>query len=74
MTRNFVLTPAAEADALTIWEHIADKNSEKAADRVLARLYDECEKLAAMPGKGHFREDLLDQRHCFWSVWSYLIV
>jgi antitoxin ParD1/3/4/toxin ParE1/3/4 len=27
-----------------------------------------------MPGLGHYREDLLDQRHRFWRVWSYLIV
>ena len=26
-----------------------------------------------MPGMGHYREDLLDRRHRFWSVWSYLI-
>jgi plasmid stabilization system protein ParE len=27
-----------------------------------------------MPGMGHFREDLLDKRHRFWSVYSYIIV
>ncbi|HEY8666709.1 MAG TPA: hypothetical protein VIL86_08600 [Tepidisphaeraceae bacterium] len=31
--RNFVLTPEAEADALAIWERIADDDSDKAADR-----------------------------------------
>lgn len=70
---NFALTPEAEADALAIWEHLADDESESVADRVLARLYDECEKLGDAPGMGHFREDLLDQRYKFWSVWSYLI-
>lgn len=74
MSRNFVLTPEAEADALAIWEHIADDDSESAADRVLARIYDECEKLGNMPGMGHYRESLLDQRYKFWNVWSYLIV
>lgn len=73
MSYRFVLTPEAETDALSIWEYIADDDSERAADRVLARIYDECEKLADFPGKGHFREDLLDQRYRFWSVWSYLI-
>lgn len=74
MSRNFVFTPEAEADALAIWEHIAADDSERAADRVIARIYDECQKVGDTPGKGHFREDLLDQRHKFWSVWSYLIV
>jgi antitoxin ParD1/3/4/toxin ParE1/3/4 len=74
VSRNFVFTPQAEADALAIWEHIANESSERSADRVTARIYDECEKLGEMPGMGHYREELLDQRHRFWSVWSYLIV
>ncbi len=74
MSRSFVFTPEAEADALAIWEYIADDDSEKAADRVIARIYDECQKLGEMPGMGHYRESLLDRRHKFWSVWSYLIV
>ena len=74
MSRNFLLTPQAEADALAIWEYIADDDSETAADRVIARLYDECQRLGDMPGIGHQRENLLDQQHKFWSVWSYLIV
>jgi toxin ParE1/3/4 len=74
VSRNFVFTPEAEVDALAIWEHVADDDSEKAADRIIARIYDECQKLGEMPGKGHHREDLLDSRHKFWSVWSYLIV
>ena len=49
MSHNFVLTPQAEADALAIWEYIADDDSEKAADRVVARIYDECVRLGNMP-------------------------
>jgi plasmid stabilization system protein ParE len=74
VTRNFAFTPEAEADVLAIWERIADDDSEARADYVLARIYDECEKLGGTPGMGHYREELLDQRHKFWSVWSYLIV
>jgi len=33
--RNFVFTPEAEADALAIWEHLADEDSQAAADRVV---------------------------------------
>jgi toxin ParE1/3/4 len=72
--RGFIFTPEAEADALAIWERIADDDSETAADRLIARIFDECQKLGEMPGIGHYREDLLDQRHKFWSIWSYLIV
>jgi toxin ParE1/3/4 len=74
VSRNFVFTPEAEADALAIWEYIADDDSKAAADRVIARIYDECSKLGEMPGLGHQRETLLDSRHKFWKVWSYLIV
>lgn len=74
MSRNFILTPEAEADVLAIWEYIADDDSEQTADRVIARLYDECQKLGDLPGIGHWREELLDQRHRFWNVWSYLVV
>lgn len=73
MSRNFVLTPEAAADVLAIWEYLADESSERTADRVVAEVYDACVRLGDMPGLGHFREDLLDQRHRFWSVYSYVI-
>jgi toxin ParE1/3/4 len=72
VSRNFIFTPEAEADVLAIWERIADDDSEFAADRIVAGIYDE--KLGAMPGMGRHREELLDKRHRFWSLWSYLIV
>jgi plasmid stabilization system protein ParE len=74
VSRNFIFTLEAESDALAIWEYIADDDSESAADRVIARIYDECQKLGETPGLGHFRQTLLDQRHRFWKIWSYLIV
>jgi plasmid stabilization system protein ParE len=70
----FVLTPEAESDLLAIWEYVADHQSESSADQVIARIYDACEELSAMPGMGHVRPELLDDRHRFWTVWSYLIV
>jgi toxin ParE1/3/4 len=71
--RGYTLTPDAESDVIAIWTYIASADSEAAADRVVDRIYDECEKLSAMPGMGHYREDLLDRRHRFWRIWSYLI-
>jgi toxin ParE1/3/4 len=73
VTRNFIFTVEAEADALSIWTQLADEASEAVADRVLAQVYDECEKLGDMPGIGHYREELL-RRFKFWSAYSYLIV
>ena len=73
MTRGFVLTPQAEQGVLAIWDYVAENDSESAADRIIAHLYAECEKLCGMPGMGHSRPDLLDERHRFWPVWSYLI-
>jgi len=40
----------------------------------VARIFAECRKLSRTPGIGHHRLDLLDDRHRFWSAWSYLIV
>jgi plasmid stabilization system protein ParE len=74
VSRGFILTLEAEVGALDIWKFIADNESEKIADRVIARIYDECDKLAESPGMGHDRDELLDRRHRFWSVWSHLIV
>lgn len=73
MNEGFVLTPEAEGDVLEIWQFIAEDNL-VAADRVVERLFNEFRTLAEMPGKGHFRQDLLDERYRFWPVWSYLIV
>lgn len=70
---NFALTSGAQDDALAIWERIADDVSEARADKVIAQIYDECQRLADFPGMGHFREDLLDRRYKFWHVWSYVI-
>ena len=71
--KAFVLTPAAERDVGDIWDYIAADNPE-AAGRVLDALEASLHKLARNPGIGHVREDLADQRHRFFLVYSYLIV
>lgn len=73
MNARFVLTPEAEADIVNIWQYIAQDNP-AAADCVVAELFDAFDRLADMPGIGHFRDDLLDRRHKFWTVYSYLVV
>ena len=74
MSVGYVFSADATEDLKTIWQYVADEGSEVAADRVIVRIYTACQKLSEMPGMGHYREDLLDRRHRFWSVWSYLIV
>jgi plasmid stabilization system protein ParE len=71
---GYVFTRQAEEDLLGIWRYYVDVGGETTADRVIARIYSGCQKLSEMPGIGHYREDLLDKRHRFWCVRSYLIV
>lgn len=73
MNRSFIFTPRAAQDAHDIWQFLADEAGETTADRVLAKIYDECEKLGGFPRIGHFREELLSRQYKFHSVWSYLI-
>lgn len=44
----YALTPLARADVFEIWSYIAE-DSEEAADRVEAAIYDACSFLAANP-------------------------
>jgi len=73
VTYDFVLTPDAADDLLAIWEYLAEEDNVATADHVLKQLYAEFSKLGETPGIGHYREDLLDRRHRFWHVWSYVI-
>jgi antitoxin ParD1/3/4/toxin ParE1/3/4 len=71
--KKFILTQHARQDVNDIWDYIASDSIE-AADRVLEALDDAMIKLAKNPGIGHWREDLTDERHRFFLVYSYLIV
>jgi len=56
----YVLAPEALQDLQDIWEFIALDNPE-AASALQEDFFAAFEGLAAMPGKGHKREDLTDQ-------------
>ncbi|HUE04227.1 MAG TPA: type II toxin-antitoxin system RelE/ParE family toxin [Bryobacteraceae bacterium] len=64
--RRFVLTPEARADLIEIWSYIGD-DSIDAADKVIAQLDDAFRRLGQTPGMGHYRPDLADSRHRFWT-------
>jgi toxin ParE1/3/4 len=70
--RRFVVTPETRQDLIEIWDYVAEESS-KRADEVLARLYDSFMELAQSPGMGHYREDLADRRHRFWTVHPYVV-
>jgi toxin ParE1/3/4 len=70
--RRFVVTPEARQDLIGIWDYVAEEST-KRADEALARLYDSFIELAQSPGIGHYREDLADRRHRFWTVHPYII-
>jgi toxin ParE1/3/4 len=71
--KRYELTPQAQRDLNAIAEYIAIEGSVERAIRVLKDLRSAFRKLSDMPGMGHYREDLLDKRFRFWSVYSYVI-
>ena len=70
---GYVLGREADRDLDELWDYIAADNVE-AADRLIAKLLDAFEKLAAHPGMGHRREDLTQYPVLFWPVGNYLII
>jgi plasmid stabilization system protein ParE len=74
MKAAFLLTDAAADDLAGIWLHLAKEAGEAAADRYLVRIHTACQSPAAMPGMGHFRDELLDRRHRFWLAGSHLLI
>jgi plasmid stabilization system protein ParE len=70
---SYNLAPEAVQDLKDIWDYIAAENVD-AADRMIDTLFAAFERLAAMPGLGHSREDLTDQPLRFWTVDAYLVI
>ncbi len=71
--KRFVLAPAATADVEQI-ESFLDEHAPHATDTVLDGLRDAMRRIAATPGIGHLREDLVDEPLRFHPVWSYLAI
>ena len=70
---SYILAPEALQDLQELWDYIATENLD-AADRVIDTLFAAFERLAAMPGLGHRREDLTDRPLRFWTVDAYLVI
>jgi antitoxin ParD1/3/4/toxin ParE1/3/4 len=71
---SYRLTDDAQRDLDAILEYIAINASVERAMNMFERVRNGMRRVAEMPGMGHFREDLLDQRFKFWSVDPYVIV
>lgn len=66
--------PAAGAlDLLEIWHYIAENGSIEAAGRMGEALDAGIERLREMPGPGHRRDDVDDERYLFYTVGKYVI-
>ena len=70
--RRIVFGSLAQRDMWAIWEYIAQDNI-PAADRLSDRIQDAVKLLADMPGAGHGRRDVDDERYRFWMVKPYVI-
>jgi toxin ParE1/3/4 len=69
---RFTRTAEAEEDLIGIWLYIA-KDSPRAADRLLERIDQVCERLAANPGIGAARPDLAPDFR-YWVIGKYLVL
>ena len=69
----YILAPEALQDLQELCDYIATENLD-AADRMIDTLFAAFERLAAMPGLGHRREDLTDRPLRFWTVDTYLVL
>jgi plasmid stabilization system protein ParE len=67
------VSPAALDDIEDIWWWIAT-NSERAANRMIERLWKAFSLLTDSPGIGHPRQDLTDRPLRFWYVKPYLVI
>jgi plasmid stabilization system protein ParE len=70
---SYILAPEALQDLQELWDYIATENLDT-TDRVIDTLFAAFERLAAMPGLGHRREDLTDRLLRFWTVDAYLVI
>jgi len=74
LKRSFILREKALEDVNAIWEFVADVAGEPVADRLVAKIHDDCRMLARLPRAGHVRPDLTRRQMMFWTPGSYHII
>jgi plasmid stabilization system protein ParE len=70
---RYILAPDAEQDLDDLWEYIV-RDSVRAADRLIAEIFEAFEVLSRNPGMGHKRQDLTKFPVLFWPVGNYLVI
>jgi plasmid stabilization system protein ParE len=73
MKARYALAPEAAQDLVRIWRYINKRSNAAIADRVEWVIREKIAFLAAKPGSGHWRKDLIDEAVKFFPVYSYLI-
>jgi plasmid stabilization system protein ParE len=71
MKPRYVLAPEAAFDLVQIWRYIKKQRSGAIADRVEFVIREKIVFLAANPGAGHWRKNLIDEVVKFFPVYSY---
>jgi antitoxin ParD1/3/4/toxin ParE1/3/4 len=69
---RYVLTRRAEQDLEEILEYVANESADS-AQIVLRDIREALERLADMPGIGHQRKDVPDDRYRFWLANRFII-
>jgi antitoxin ParD1/3/4/toxin ParE1/3/4 len=69
---RYVLTRRAERDLEEILDYVASESAQS-AQIVLADIRAALERLAEMPGIGHQRKDVPDDRYRFWLANRFII-
>ncbi len=71
---SFRLSDEALADVHSVWVYLLKRAGLRTADRVVKELFDEFQKLADAPNRGHRRLDLTSKEVLFVRLYSYLII
>ena len=74
MTPDVLIEADAAQDAFEIWQYLAGRYGSRDADRLIAKLHDACELIAASPERGHYRDDVLTQTYRCFLVIDHLVV
>jgi toxin ParE1/3/4 len=69
---KYRISRRADSDIERICDRIAEDNPD-AADRLDDRIHHAIQQLAEVPGMGHSRSDVEDERYRFWVVASFVI-
>lgn len=72
-TRRIIVAATARRELREIWTYLATHASARVADRILGEMHDALQLLRDMPGLGHYRNDVSDDRYRFWAVRSYIL-